>query len=275
MSLRDIDILLTNVRQILEVQIPFTYYVFQTYNNTFTLQENAGGPATVTIPVGNYTAAQMATQLAASLNAVSPNSYVYSATFSSITQKFTITNNDAGHHTFTLSFGTGPGDLANDNPRGFLGFLGGANSSVNVGGVSTLVAPYAALVTGPNYLYLNSTKFGSNVQMYLPAGATNLGNGTIGPQVAKIPINVNPGGIIYWSDPDPQKWFDCENLFNVTSFDFYITLGNTNQIVTLNGNSFSIKLGVLVNKMVHNDVLGGGSHNDRIFQRCVPRGMFM
>ena len=259
--------------KILEVQIPFSYYVYNSTNNILYLSESNGaqGPFTITIPVGNYDKNTMSSELSSLLTAASAtgtNTYTYTVTYISATQQFQIVN--GGGTQFTITIGTA-GDSANTNVRGELGLYGGDNVSSSGG---TLIAPYAAMITGPNYIYVNSTLLGSNVQMYLPSGAVNLGNGTLGPQIAKVPVNVQPGGIIYWSDPDPQKWFDCENLNNIPRLDFYLSLGNTSSQLPLqlNGQSFSIKLGLLVNKMVHNDVLGGGSHNDRVFQRCVPRG---
>lgn len=268
----------TNVAaiKVLEVQIPFTWYVFNASNNTFTLTEsNGGGARVVTIPIGNYNATSLAAILATALGAASANSLAYVVTFSGSsttepnTGLFTISSNAGGTNTFTLTFGSNnsPG---NTNPRLWLGFNAGGNTS-NTSQV--LVAPNVAQVTGPNYLYLNSQTIGGQVNMYLPKGAYNLGKGNTGPQVAKIPVNVQPGGVIYWQDPDPQKWFDFENIQNLPPLDFYFTMGNTSSQtpLQLNGVSFSIKLGVLKNRMVHNDTVGGLTHNERIYARSRPR----
>jgi hypothetical protein len=75
---------------------------------------------------------------------------------------------------------------------------------------NSVISTSAALVSGPNYLYVNSRRYGQIAGLYLPTGA--IGGGVTGPQMAKIPINVGSGGVIYWQDPDPQKWFDIENL---------------------------------------------------------------
>jgi hypothetical protein len=134
------------------------------------------------------------------------------------------------------------------NPRLYIGFPGGGTSSQTFGaGGDALEAPNAALVSGPNYLYLNSLKLGQLCNMYLPEGAFNLGGGNAGPQLSKIPVNVQPGGVIYWQDPDPQKWWDLENLTTLLSCDFYLTLGNTTTQtpLALNGLGFSLKLGML------------------------------
>lgn len=57
---------------------------------------------------------------------------------------------------------------------------------------------------------------------------------------------------------DPQKWFSLDSQNNISQLDFYLTLGNTNygfpsNIVPLplNGTSFSLKVGLLLNEMEH------------------------
>lgn len=197
---------LTNVAamKVLEVQVPFTFYVFNGTNNTFILTENLGPSATVTIPIGNYSSTSMIAVLETLLSDASPNNRNYTVTYSGAsssqpnTGKFTISCNHSS--VFTLDFGSSEG---NTDPSLWLGFNPGVNSSTS-GGI--LVAPNVASITGPNYVYLNSRKMGTLCNMFLPQGADKLGNGTNGPQIAKIPINVQPNGIIFWQDPDPQKW---------------------------------------------------------------------
>lgn len=111
--------------KVLEVQIPFSWYVFNSANNTFTLTESDGGGArTVTIPVGNYNTSSMIAALQTALDAASANSHTYTVTFagSSLsapdTEKFTISSDAGGANTFTLTFGSSisPG---NTNPSNF------------------------------------------------------------------------------------------------------------------------------------------------------------
>lgn len=260
--------------KIIECQIPFSYYVFNSTNNVFTLTE-IGGATQVTIPVGNYNTTTIITTLQTILNAASPGSYTYVVTYNVATQKFQITQ--SGATVFSLTFGS-VGDQRIGSVRGYLGFSGGANTS---NGSGVLNSTFASMISGPNYVYVNSNLLGGLVNMYLPAtspltgGATAGAGGGTGPQVAKVPITVNPGGISFWSDPDPQKWFDMENLANIPKIDFYCSLGDIPGVIDFNGQGFSLKLGVLINKMVHNDVLGGGYHNNRVFARNVPRGLRM
>ena len=78
---------------------------------------------------------------------------------------------------------------------------GASGSGGETSATALIVAPNAASVTGPNYIYLNSMKLGQLTNLYLPQGAVNLGGGNAGTQIAKIPVNVQPGGIIFWQDP--------------------------------------------------------------------------
>jgi len=214
--------------------------------------------------VGNYAGgAAMATQLQTALNTVSSN---YTVTYSDVTMKFTFVTSKPGVTSFSFTFGA-PTNSGNTNPRLYIGFPGGTTNSTAL----TLQSPNAVLISGPNYLYVNSSKFGQLTNLYLPQGAFNLGGGNAGPQMAKIPVTVTSGNVIYWQDPDPQKWFDVENLTILNQIDFYLTLGNTTTQVPLklNGLSFSLKLGVLSNTFVHNE-LSGGSIKNGMVKRIRP-----
>ena len=138
-----------------------------------------------------------------------------------------------------------------------------ANSFLSPGASSVVVVPpyytfgfmpNIANLTGPNYLYLNSRKLGAVCNIYLPKGQAFQHAGNAGPQLAKIPVNVNPGGVIYWSDPDISKYFDLSALNSLTQVDFYFTLGNDQSTpVLFNGQSFSLKLALLLNNTSKTD----------------------
>lgn len=237
--------------KILEVQIPFSFYTINSSNNTFTLTDTTPlTNAVITIPVGNYNTTTLMTVLTTALNAVG-SAGSYSITYAAATGLFTFVK--TGGASFTFTFGT-TGDLGATNPRFNLGFNAGANTTAS----NTLTAPNVANVSGPNYLYLNSRAFGAQLNLLLPRGAVQLGSGTNGPQIAKIPINVQPGGVIYWSDPDPQKWFTFEDLPLLPQFDFYLTVGNnaTPLVTSLNGLSFSVKMGILQNEKLSSTLQG-------------------
>lgn len=212
--------------KILEAEIPFSYYVVNSSNNTFLLN---GG--TVTLPVGNYTATTLATALQSALGGG------YTVTYSSQTQKFTIT----GSAPFNLIFGSAD-DNGLTNPRLVLGMNPGVNSSSG----NVLVAPNVGEVTGPNYLYVNSTSLGPLFPVYLPQYAPNGRGGGKGTQMAKLQMDVNPGEIQFHKETVPDYWFDLQNLLQLQSFDMYLTLGNNSTPLSLNGQSFSMKIGLFL-----------------------------
>jgi hypothetical protein len=281
--------------KIIEVEIPFTWYVINSSNNTFILNETGfpNIPITLTwtapgvVPMipeeGNYTIAQMSGTYVAGVSGLLNNSlsyfsnsvglnYTYSSSYSTVTQKITVWNNSTlTSKPFSLQFGADVNDTGNTNPRFVLGYQGGLNTSAGYNGTvgDFLTAPFAVQLTGPNYLYLNSQKLGNLTDLYLPQGAKNLYGGNSGPQIAKIPINVQPGGVIFWSDPDPFKYFDLENLGSLTEVDFYLTLGNLSgqTPLKLNGVNFSIKLALLENTHTHNNTFASTQENNRVVKR--------
>lgn len=262
--------------KLLEAQIPFSYYVFNRFNNTFRLTESTGGgTVTVTIPVGNYNSATIVGTLATALTSVSPNGRIYTVSYNQASQLLTVSSNAGLTRTFTLTFGTNLYDPGWTNPRLWLGFSGGDNVS-NTSQV--LVAPSVIQLTGYNYVYVNSISLGAMVKLYVPANfGGEYGNsggqlGADGAQMSKVPITSQPGGVTYWQDPAPLMWFDLENWTSMSQVDFYLTLGDNPQVVEFNGNSFSLKLGILTNESSHNDYLGGGKGNQRVQTRQAPRG---
>lgn len=184
--------------KIIEAQIPFSFYVINGGNNTFLLSESSSGndPQLVALPIGNYDYTTISEALGAALTTASLGlaSSTYTVDYLQNTQKLLITKSGTG--TFTLAFGEN-GDPGNTNPRLWLGFNDGAITS----GALTMTAPNVLQITGPNYLYINSDAIGTLCGMFLPKGATNLAQNGIGPQLAKIPITVGPGGVIFWQDP--------------------------------------------------------------------------
>lgn len=245
--------------KIIEVQIPYSWYSINSKNNTFQLTVTGHAAVTVTITPGNYTSATLAAELKTRMDAVAPGGHIFTVTYASATQKFTFTISGAG--TFTVTFG----NYVN-SPAMFLGFR--PSETFPAIAANSVTAPNAALISGPNYLYVNSRRYGQISNLFLPQGA--IGGGVEGPQMAKIPINVGSGGVIYWQDPDPQKWFDVGTLINLERIDFFLTLGNTDTIIELNGLSFSLKLGLLTQYQNQTMTHASSSAFDRIVKRVKP-----
>jgi hypothetical protein len=71
---------------------------------------------------------------------------------------------------------------------------------------------------------------------------------------------------------DAQKWFNTQSLANLGTFDLYLTMGNTSAQtpLRLNGQSFSVKLGVLVNMLSTTQDQAGISAQNRVAKRIRP-----
>lgn len=216
--------------KVLSAQIPFVYDVINTSNNTFLFTEG-GVPFTITITPGTYTAATLATELQTRIAAVSAG---FTVTYSSTLLKFTFNHNTGV--AWSIFFGT------RNTPYLHMGFPVGTVYSAT--GVSSIVSPFAVLVTGSNYLYLNSSKIGSLINFNLADGNPKGGSGQ---QICRIPVTVSYGGIITYNDPDPSKYFDFFAGGQFDSFDLYLTLGADQSQIPLDmkGVSWSVKLGLL------------------------------
>ena len=255
--------------KILSAQIPYTYYTINSNNNTFRLNELGFDFVTISLPQGNYSPNSMADTLATVLSTNSPNDFVYVVNYSAQTNNFSITNTTGGPTAFfSLIFGD-IRDTGNNNPRLYLGFGPALNTSNLLGTTQVLIS--GAVQFGANYLYVNSQTIGNLVQSYLPLGATNLNNGDVGPQIGKIDTLSNPNGVIFYTDPYPQKWFSMENLFNLSSLELYCTLGNTNHVMEFNGQSFSVKIGMLVQNPNRVASQGATYGQGRVQTRVVPQ----
>ena len=253
--------------KILSAQVPYTYYAITQYNYSFVLTEDALS-VTITLPIGNYSPNSMAETLATVLSTQSPHGYVYIVNYSAQTNNLSITNSTGGPAAvFSLVFGNS-NDTGNTNPRVSLGFGPGTNTSSAINNLQTLIS--GAVQFGANYLYLNSDSVGFLVKTYLPLGAKNLNNGDIGPQLALIDAVANPNGVIFYNDPDPQKWFSME-VFNLSSIDLYFTAGNTSQVVDFNGQPFSVKIGILIQNPNRATTQGATYAQGRVQTRVVPQ----
>lgn len=271
--------------KVLEAQIPYTFYLFNSKNNTFQLEEFTDGGTTpsaivdIVLEPGNYTAVTIVTALNDALNAASPNGFSYSTVFKAPQLKLAISNNDIeADNYFSLKFGD-VNDAGATNPRIWLGFGAGDNiSTINTGSAnsSIVTAPNVIQLTGPNYVYICSRRFGSLIHLYLPGnGVVNpVDAGADGPQIAKIAMTSGVGTVCDWQDPDPQKWFDTGNSIIAGNIDFYVTIGTAGYDVPVefNGASFSLKLGILTSTSNHSNYLGGGSQNNRAVTRTFPTG---
>ena len=225
--------------KVLQAEIPFVYDVITASNNTFTYT-TAGVPNTITIPTGTYTGPLLATQLQTLIAAITP---AFTVTWNATTLKFTFTYPLAT--TWSLFFATRNTAYS---PLGFVPTFIYSNSGIG----STIVSATVAQITGPYYIYVNSNKIGSLINFNLPDQGVE-GQGT---EICRIPVNVNPGSVIFYNDPAPTMFFDffANNQFD--SFDFYLTLGRDQyqKPLDLKGAPWSLKLGILTYRPATTDL---------------------
>jgi len=238
--------------KILQAEIPFVWDVINSNNNTF-VYTSAGVPTTIRIPAGTYTGATLAAQLQTLLAAVTVG---FTVTYSTTTLKFTFTQPAAV--AWSLGFATRQTAYS---PIGFV--PGGSYTATGAG--STIVSSIVAQVSGPNYLYLNSSKIGSLVNNNTTDGANQVNSDIV---IAKIPVNANYGSTVFYNDPDPSKYFDFFAGSEVSNFTFFLTLGSDQYQVPLDmkGASWSLKMGMLSYRSATNDLYEKQKPNKRIIR---------
>lgn len=243
--------------KILSAQIPFSYYVFGASNNAFMVSTSSTGPwTTVSIPVGNYTSTTLPAVLQTILTPVFGATTVV---YNTPQQTFTFTSGGGMYFMFGNSQ-----DDGSTNPRLWIGFTEGIS-----GASTSFTTPNAVQLSGPNYLYVNSSVWGPLINNYVP-DAFSATNGNTGPRLAMVPVDSNSGGIIYYKDPDPQKWFFIGDSPTFQKIDFFLSLGNNENVLDLNGLGFSLKMGLLLEKMNYDETMSGLRHENRVTKRSRP-----
>jgi len=206
--------------KIISANIPFVFDTITADNNLITLVISAVEYPLYITP-GTYTGPDLATELSTLLSTVSATAVVWNPD----TFRFAFT----GVVDFSLILPQVCADIQ-------LGFKTGTwNSTSNI-----LVSPFAAAPSGPSYLYLNSQTIGPVVHGHIQDGENRVN------QLCRIPITVQKGGWIFYSDPNPEQFFDfLPQSFNV--FDLYLTLGYDQATVplSLKGLGFSVKIAIL------------------------------
>lgn len=123
---------------LLACNIPKSYYLITTNQNTFTLSEDVK-TATVSIPIGNYTRRSLQTVLTTQLNASSPNGYTYAISSPSVSNSaetgkytFTVSGNGGIQPIFTFSDYTGVAESMGFNINSSYQFTTDSLQSANV-----------------------------------------------------------------------------------------------------------------------------------------------
>lgn len=155
--------------------IPKTYYNIDSPRNTFTITDSTG-LQNIVVPIGNYTIAQLITEIENQLNALAVDTYT--VTYNTISAKITITSTFAGFE-INPTLATLQGLILDQ-----LGF----NLGVTYTGAS---------ITAPNVLDISGIK---NVYIVISEFTQYLRNTTNAFQNFKVQMNGQFGDIIYWTD---------------------------------------------------------------------------
>lgn len=227
--------------KVIAANVPFSYYVVNSQNNTFTLTVGASS-ATVTLTPGNYNITNFMPMLQAALNAASASldSAAYTVTFNTVTSKLTITSSISNNFKFSFD-PLGQDPYALRNPRHILGFPTGISTAAG----TILVAPYVVNLTGSNYIYLCSSYMGTYNGDSLTIGS----EGSSASVIAKIQVNTNPGGTIIYLDQDTLHYFSLNAAVLVERIDLFLAFGAPNnmlQPISLNGQPFDVKIGFVM-----------------------------
>ena len=85
-------------------EIPITDYIINAYNNLIYFQEETDITQIASIPFGNYTVDELATEIENVMNSISANSITYTVTSDPITSKYTISSSATMPFLFNLVF---------------------------------------------------------------------------------------------------------------------------------------------------------------------------
>ena len=227
--------------KIVSAEIPNVWDAISLGNNTL-IYTTGGVPNTITVPVGTYTGAALATQLQTLISAITAGMTV---TWNATTLQFTFTQTISAV-AWSLSFPT------KNTLYYIVGFIAGStNSAVGVG--STVVSTVVANITGPYYVYLNSRTLGPLINFNLADGNVAASGG---PQIARIPVDVNKNSVIFYKDPNPNFFFDYFTQNALEVFDLYLSLGSDQEQTPLDmkGVPWSVKFGILAYREATRDL---------------------
>jgi hypothetical protein len=229
--------------KVLEASIPFSYFTINADNSDVTLVDTTPVNVTFNLTPGTFDSASLITELQTKLNTATTTGFTYVVTFDPVRLAFTISNGNAvPGNTFSLTFSTA--GIRKDTLATVLGFPAGVVGSSFVAGTNKLVGGVSELL-GSNFVYINSNAVGNEVNLFLPRGSNQFGNG--GPQMAMVPTTSGTfGDDMIYQDPCHQYWFNTGKIESLTKIDLFISDGGSQEVLRFNGRSFSVKIGMML-----------------------------
>lgn len=190
---------------------------------------------TVTITPGNYTSNTIGAAITTAM-ATAGLAGAYTVSFSSSTNKITLSSSN---RQFDILFTNNQDDLLCTFPLGFDGY-----TQTNFINISSATPPNAIALGGPSFIFIRGTLgVGSGDNLVVCDDGTIKDMGNI---LAAIPVNAVPGASITWTNPAPRGGTFGVNADSIREATFWLTSGDDDNILELNGQPFQFKLGVMV-----------------------------
>lgn len=208
--------------QLLNAQIPYSFYVINYTNNLFRYQLGAGAVQNDTVPVGNYTA----TSLLSTLKAL-----VLAKTATTVT--FAISNIN-GCVTITPPSGS---FTVYNNFQYSIGSVLGCDVNTNVVG-TPCVLPRPLNLLGIKTLQIRSSNLVMNNVSSIEGGQTIL--------LASVPVSAVPFGMIDYVDRGNMISIDNQDLDDVL---IELIDGESGQYINMNGQDWCITLAFHLTKV--------------------------
>lgn len=202
--------------QLLNAQIPYSFYVINYTNNQFKYQLGTGTIFTSSIPVGNYTGNSLITALKAALTT---NSITLTITLSPIDGKMTFTHASSNFTFFTLT-------------HSILETLGFESNTDYTSASFTLTTPYPLNLLGIKTLQIRSSNLVMSNISSVQGGQTTL--------LATIPVDCTPFGMINYAD----KGNNLMTIHNDSLDDLAIEIidGENGEFINFNNQDWCITL---------------------------------
>jgi len=220
--LKEDDDIINRQIQLLNAQIPYSFYVVNYTNQIFRYKLGVGSITSVNIPVGNYTANSLITAIKTAVNDVN-----FLITISNINGKLTFTYNSSFiiYNNFTYSIGS------------ILGFdINTTNTSI----ANSLTGTYPCNLLGIKTLQIRSNNLSCSNISSVEGGQTTL--------ISTIPVDCVPFGMINYRDLG-------NNLITITNtnlddLDIDIIDGESGAYINFNNQDWCVTLALHVTKRI-------------------------
>lgn len=235
-----LDIGINDIKEIIikNIIVPFSYYstIYADPNlttQTINIIEN-GTPFSISLDAGNYNESELASYLQTELTLNSPALLAYAVVFNKNTYKFQISV-PIGN---TANFEWTNNNMPIDQQYKTLGYVLGWISSIDPtktidSGANTVnISPFTYNLSGPNCLYLKSSRLGRFDISFNANERTNV--------ICDIPVGVNSGSLIVYPNASNDLLnINYNNNFNNIDFELIDHYGHN---VNLNGQGIILSI---------------------------------